>query len=404
MKTIHSIRLLPVLALAWAVLGATPPLRAASFSDYPVGDDVTPSLGQFQVVLDPAWRKIFDLIVPNSPLGSVQSTRRLRLYHRGVFTSPTLYDPTTVIGRSAPFEYGSPEEIIGALSGRPPNQAFVQSNLFLVHPTWPGPTNGVREVYTYLKSMHLTDSITTRFGFSVKAGMQAPTRPASAGVVEGHSASNDFPAKSFFNVYAVVDLPGGGLLPPIQLVNVAPLLVQQTNLTSFPPRLIYQHENSTAVPLYFNTDCVIPDPIGGTNINVTRGTLFGQLTLAGHGVGFGETEVEHLQTEIENESETNSLPVNPTPIEHVEVEDFAPDYHAAPTSLVSAGFGEDGRFHFSVNHVGAGITNYLQIRTNLGLGRWITIATNVPSTNTFNFTDSDSANGQQRFYRVTRTP
>ena len=44
------------------------------------------------------------------------------------------------------------------------------------------------------------------------------------------SSGSDFPARSFFNVYVQVDLPAGGLLPPIQFVNVDPLLVQQTKL------------------------------------------------------------------------------------------------------------------------------------------------------------------------------
>jgi hypothetical protein len=194
------------------------------------------------------------------------------------------------------------------------------------------------------------------------------------------------------------------LLPPIQLVNVDPLLVPHSSVLSFPPRLVYQHENSTAVAMYFNNDVVIPDPLSGTNINVARGTLFGQLTLAGHGVGFGQFEVESFQNEIENESETNSMPVNPTPVVKVEVEDVMPDYHAAPTTLARQQFDDRGGFRLFVEHAAVGETNYLQVRTNLNSGPWITIATNVPATNTFTITDSEAANHPQRYYRVTRTP
>jgi len=403
MKTLYTLRLVPMLAIACAMFGSPSKLRAQNFDVYPAGDDVTTSLGQFQLVLDPQWRPIFDLIIPNSPLGTVMSTKHLRLYHNGVITSPTLYDPTTMIGRSDPFVSGGPEEIFGSLAGAPSGRTLVQETQLVTRPSWAGPTNGVREVHTFLKSMHLLDSFTTRVGFSVKAGMLATNRPASAGRVEGLSPDNDFPARSFFNVYVVVDLPAGGLLPPIQLVNVEPLLVQQANLYSFPPHLIYEHENSTAVPMYFNSDTVIPDVVNGTNINVARGTLFGQLTLAGHGVGFSSVEIEAFQNEIENESQTNSMPVNPTPIPKVTVEDFAPDYHAAPTELVSGHFDDQGGFVFSVGHLGHG-TNYLQVRTNLTLGQWTTIATNVSSTNTITLRDTQTANQVQRFYRVTRTP
>ena len=395
---------LALLGLTCALLGAAQPARAFSFTNYAAGDDVTTSLGQFQIVLDPVWRRIFDVIIPNSPLGTVQSTRRLRLYHSGVITSPTLYDPNTIIGRSDPFVFGSPDDTLGNIAGREPIRALIQQGQLLVHPSWAGPTNGTRGVHTFLKTMHLTDSLTTRFGFSVKAGTLAPTRPVSAGQVEGGSPDQDFPARSFFNVFVQVDLPSGGLLPAIQLVNIDPLLVQHTNITSFPPRLIYQHENPIAVSLYFNTNCVIPDPIHGTNINVTRGTLFGQLTLAGHGVGFNPVEVEAFQVEIENESATNSMPVNPAPSTSVQVDDFAPDYHAAPMSLGSGRFDDHGGFRFSAGHLLPGNTNYLQVCTNLISGLWTTIVTNVPTTNTFTFTDPDNTPRPQRFYRVTRVP
>jgi hypothetical protein len=255
-------------------------MNAQSFSAYAEGDDVTSSLGQFQIVLDSSLVKVFNIIMTNSPLADVLVTRHIRLYHNGTLTSPTLYDPTTIIGRSDPFVSGGPEETIGALAGRAPGRTYVKDSQLIVRPTWPEPTNGAHEVHTFIKSMNLVDSFTTRVGFSVKAGMLAPTRPVCAGQVEGGGPTSDFPANSFFNVYVVVDLPSGGFLPPIQLVNVDPLLVQQTNIFSFPPRIVYQHENSSAVSMYFNNDCVITNPATGDQIQAPRGTLFGQLTLA----------------------------------------------------------------------------------------------------------------------------
>ena len=396
--------LLRLLIFCWALLGAPLPLPAQSFTSFPAGDDATTSLGQFQIVLDQAWVKTFDIIMTNSPLGNTFSTRHLRLYHHGVFTSPTLYDPATTIGRSDSFLSGAPQETLGALAGRAPGRTFIKDSQLTVRPDWAETNNGVHEIHTFIKSMHLTDLFTTRVGFSVKAGMEAPTRPVSAGQVEASNPTSDFPAKSFFNVYVQVDLPGGGVLPAIQLVNVDPLLVQQTNVFSFPPRIIYQHENSTAVSMYFNTDVVIPDPQGGTDIHVTRGTLFGQLTLAGHGVGFAQAETEAFQAEIEAESATASMPVNPLPVTSVQIEDFSPDYNAFPPTVMASHFTGDGSFVFSVSHVAPNTTNYVQVSTNVASGNWQTVATIVSTTNSFIFIDPGVRTNQQRFYRWTAVP
>ena len=386
--------------LATTTLLAPPRLPAQSFASYPVGDDVTSSLGQFQLVLEPSWRRTFDLIIPNSPLANVMVTPHKPLYRRGVFNSPTLYDPATTIGRSESFNSGSPLESYGTIAGKAPGRTYIRESQLTVRPLWSDPTNGGREVHTFIKSMNLRDSFTTRIGFAVRAGMEAPTRPVSAGQVEAGTSTSDFPARSFFNVFVQVDLPGGGVLPAIQLVNLEPLLVEQTNVTSFPPRIVYQHGNSSAVPMYFNNEVTFPDPAGGDDIHVARGTLFGQLTLAGHGVNFNQFEIEAFQMEFENEIEHGvGMPINPTPIETVQIEDFAPDYHATPPTMLASHFARDGSFVFTVGYAIADTTNYVQVSTNLNSGPWQTIATIVPTTNSFTFTDSNAAQGGQRFYR-----
>jgi len=328
-------------------------------------------------------------------------TRHTRLYHKGVLTSPTLYDPATTIGRSDSFVAGAPQETVGALAGAAPGRTYVKDSQMTVRPTWPEAPNGVHAIHTFLKSMHLTDSFTTRVGFSVKAGMLAPTRPVCAGEVEGGTPLQDFPARSFFNVYVQVDLPSGGLLPPIQLVNVDPLLVQQTNLFSFPPRLVYVHENSSAVPMYFNNDCIIHDPSAG-DISVTRGTLFGQLTLAGHGVSFSQVEIESFQAEFENEEATNNMPLTVAPLTNIVIQDFSPDYNAVPYSAAMSGnsFAANGAFVFTINNLAVNSTNYLQAATDLASGDWQTIATIVPATNTFTYVDQSAVTNRQRFYRL----
>ena len=400
----RALLLIPLLACAF--IGMPGKMAAQTFATYPAGDDVTTSMGQFQIVLDARWVRIFDTLIANSPLNNVTVTHRkgFRLYHNGVFTSPTLFDFQTKIGRSDAFTVGSPLEYAGVLAGQAPGRTYVNESQIVLHPTWPGPPSGAREVHTFLKSMNMTDQLTTHFGFSVKAGMLAPTRPVCAGQVEGGDALNDFPANSFFNVYVVVDIPGGGLLPAIQLVNVDPLLVQHTNISYFPPHVVYQHENPAAVPVYFNTNMIIHDPNTGQDIPVARGTLFGQLVLAGHGVSFSSVEVESFQNEFEDESATNTMPLTVSSITNITIVDFAPDYNAAPRSLSGGHFGSNGQFVFTIEHLTPNTTNYLQVSTDLGAGSWQTIAMIIPTTNSFTFVDPAAMNSPQRYYRLSLEP
>ena len=188
-------------------------LPAGAFQSYPAGDDSTTSLGQFQIVVDRAWVDILDAILLNSPLGQTEGLPGVFIYESGVFTSPVLFDGATTIGRSDPFVSGAPQDTAGALAGQAPGRTYLKDGQMTVRPGWADATSGLNEVHTFIKSLNLTDSISTGMGFSVRAGMQAPTRPVSAGEVEGSSPSADFPAKSFFNVFVEVDLPGGGPLP-----------------------------------------------------------------------------------------------------------------------------------------------------------------------------------------------
>ncbi len=399
---VKHLRTAAILAAA-ASLAATH-LEGQSFQSYPAGDDVTTSLGQFQVTLDPSLVKVFDAIMANSPLNNILATKHLKIYRHGVFTSPTLYDPATTIGRSDPLVSGSPLDTDGVLAGSATGRTYISDAQLTVPPAWGDAPSGVNEVHTFIKSMNLADSFTTRVGFAVKAGMQAPTRPVSAGEVQAAgNGTNDFPANSFFNVFVEVDLPGGGILPAIQLVNVDPLLVQHTNILSFPPQIIYQHGNSTAVSLYFNNDVTIPDPTGGPDIHATRGTLFGQLTLAGHGVGFGEAETEAFQNEIENESQSSSMPINSAPATTVQVEDFAPDYGALPPSLQVPHFTVEGAFVFTAANVRPNIAIYIQRAESLAAKGWITIGTNKPQASAFDFSDP-SPGISERFYRLSPSP
>jgi len=264
-------------------------------------NDITQSMGQFNIIVNP----LFQGMMSGYP-GYSGTTH--------VLTSPVLYDPNTVVGRSAPLQAGS----TGDLNGVPVGVAgvIISNAMMVVQPGGLEPA-GTREVHTMIYSMNMAD----RFGGSVaavRAGTNATVQPISAvspGEVESWSGAagamtNDFPAQSFFDVFVDVDVPAGGTFPgATNLFNSLPLLVQNTNLTSFPPQVVYIHGMSTAVPIKFSNN----------NLPYwTNGQIFGLLTLAGHGVfqtnnstGQGTTvaaATAQLQTTL---SATPPAPVEP---------------------------------------------------------------------------------------------
>jgi hypothetical protein len=296
-------RFLPILGLVVVGLNTGATLQA----QFPGrGDDVTPSLGQFNLVVDPH----FESVIKSNPAYAPYLSNKGGDLN---FTSPILFDPTTTIGRSDPLSAGSADDTAGVLAGiLAPH--LLQDDQFTVRPSFAEGPDGTREVHTFIESIHLTGNC-----FEVKAGNQAPLRPISAGEVESLSGnsgdpSRDFPASSFFDVFVEVDVPALGGFPNIQLVNVDPLLVQSESIISFPPTVVYIHGNSSAVPLYFYTE--IPA------IGIHRGDLFGQLTLAGHGVGFRVSDVAEFEAaETEAETHHGRLPLQANPIPHVNIVD-----------------------------------------------------------------------------------
>jgi len=300
--TSRRLSFLPILGLVLVGLNGT--TLQAQFPGR--GDDVTPSLGQFNLVVDPH----FETAIKNNPgYAPFLSNKGGNLN----FTSPILFDPTTTIGRSDPLSAGSADDTAGVLAGDLAPH-LLRDGQFTVRLSFAEGPDGTREVHTFIESIHLTGS-----GFEVKAGGQAPLRPLSAGEVESLSGNSgdptlDFPANSFFDVFVEVDVPALGGFPKVQLVNVDPLLVQNESITSFPPKVLYIHGNSSAVPLYFYTD--IPA------IGIHRGDLFGQLTLAGHGVGFRLSDVAEFEAaETEAEVHHGRLPLQDNPVPRVHIVD-----------------------------------------------------------------------------------
>ena len=281
------------------------------------GDDVTPSLGKFNVVVDPHYEAVLNSNPAYAPFLSNKGG------HLN-FTSPILFDPTTTIGRSDPLTAGSAADIAGVLVGiRDPH--LLRDDQLILKPSFAEGPDGTREVHTIIQSIHLMGS-----GFEVKAANDAPLRPFSVGEVESISGNSgdptqDFPASSFFDVYVEIDVPALGGFPTVALVNVDPLLVQSASITSFPPKVVYIHGNSSAVPLYFYAD--IPA------FGIHRGDLFGQLDLAGHGAGFGEADVPEFEAaEMEAEQQQGRLPLEDNPIPHVTIVDEVPPPTPTPTA------------------------------------------------------------------------
>jgi hypothetical protein len=154
--------------------------------------------------------------------------------------------------------------------------------------------------------------------------------------------------------------------------------------------------------VYFNTDVTITNVNG--NVTVPRGTLFGQLTLAGHGMSYSEADITSFETEVETAAGTSTMPLNGSPYKSVFIQDFAPNYNAVRAPQIVQCSLTNHVFGCTVLNVDVHSTNYVQTCTNWSLGSWVTISTNVPTTTSFSFTDTQAGGSQRRFYRVMVKP
>lgn len=258
--------------LAVLVLAIAPAYSQTNFPGQ--GDDTTTSLGSFKIQI----ATNFQAAVNGCP-GYDPTTQ--------IWTSPTMFDGSTLIGRSGVITDGSTADLNGVPVGSA--GTTVSENMLSAPPGWPclGATGclagpGTNEVHTEVRKLNLTAfSCTTTPGRpAVRAGTAYSTPiKISPGEVESHAAagppagSTDFPASSFFDMFVQVDLPACGTLPASTVQNNLPLIVKNNNLTSFPPKVIYLHDQSSSVPVVF---------VGG----LWAGQTFGYLVLAGHGAGF----------------------------------------------------------------------------------------------------------------------
>jgi hypothetical protein len=264
LKKEKNMRFLKACAFLVAV-GAVAAFASPAQAQFPgQGDDpAVPSLGSFRIYVAAPWRNAF--AAATYP-GYNVITFKLQ--------SPNLSGPTT-IGRSAPHLHGSPAD-----GGTPVGLAgtIIGDGNFTVQPGgFQGPA-GTREVHTQVRSLNMIGP----YGAAVRAGIDAPGRPISPGEVESHSPSgipaNDFPAESFFDIFAEVDLP---FFPSTgttaTLITTSALLVKNDPLTEFPPKVVYIHGETPPVPVVFRDN---NPPYWNKN------DLFGHLILAGHGIRF----------------------------------------------------------------------------------------------------------------------
>lgn len=264
-------------------------LMAADFSGGPTDDAAVPSMGVVKVIVAPAFQAVMagypGFFAPN------------RLY------SPVLYDANTVIGRSAPHVHGIPGSTPVGNLGTPTAYADFAN----VPTDFQNPLAPTREVFTEIRRMTL---VTMGGGVSCSnrvddpripavppgipiimagpdGGAAAPALPRSLGQVQsktpGANPANDFPARSFFDVFVEVNIPAFGSFPGAVLRNTQPMVVTNQVLTEFPPSVIYIHGATTASPIVFKTSGVLTDITGANPTPYSAGQVFGWLVLAGHG-------------------------------------------------------------------------------------------------------------------------
>ncbi len=271
--------------------------------------DVEQSAGQFTIVVNPAYASsslltMLPLPDPSNPYAASYDPSTDRL------TSGFLYDPGTQIGRSTSTTVGSSNYVGGLPVGSATGPVVANSSISAYPATYTTPATGTRMVFTQLNSMNLSGNLAAGGGsasISVTAGTAAgdPNLPASPGEVISNSGNSgnpslDFPAQSFFNVFVDVNLPVGSLTnATVGSVTGDPLIIANPAITSFPPVVLYTHSgNSTAVPILFESSA--------NAFGAPAGSVFGILTLAGHGQGYGDPATD----------ENTGLPASPQNFEN----------------------------------------------------------------------------------------
>jgi hypothetical protein len=109
------------------------------------------------------------------------------------------------------------------------------------------------------------------------------------------------------------------------------LIVENTNLTSFPPTVVYIHGQSAAVPVYFKAD----GPPGTWH----AGDLFGTVILAGHGVQFNCNDAQNGPLSLLGQvfGPNNDKPGAPVALDYFYGTNVVPPAQSSYTSVFNAG-------------------------------------------------------------------
>jgi hypothetical protein len=284
----------------------------------PQGNDNTNSLASFKIQIMPRFVNLFSHPnPPNPPIvcpGFDPTTN--------ILSGPQMFDQQTVIGRSMsiPGGDGSSADLGGVPVGQPFQSiqvSNVSESMLIPPPGFPcsgvsGCTSGpgTHEVHTEVESLHLMGSgAAVRAGqwYNSSSGPSWPPAKISPGEVESQSGPGgtlDFPASSFFDVFAQVDMPAcpafTNAFPGGTLYNLMPLVVKNNQVNSFPPTVVYLHDASSIVPILF-----LNDKPGFWQ----KDDILGYFLLVGHGVGVSPSDFNTFMTGQSNAS----CPIGPPP-------------------------------------------------------------------------------------------
>jgi hypothetical protein len=252
---------------------AAVPLCAQNFPAK--GDDTVGSFGAFWILIEPAYQPMF------AGCPAYNATTH-------VLTSGNLYEPVTVIGRSASIKENSP----GDNNGVPVGSANVMvKDAGMVTPAGFTPiAANSNEVHTEMHRLMLATwpPVPPANQARVRAGVcynsttcsspPPPNRISRGEVVSNNAtpgAAPDFPARSYFNVFAQIDIPACGGFPGATVFNGKPLIVYTPSIPNFPPTgVVYTHDSSSAVGVKFVAN----------GSKWKKNERLGCVILAGHGV------------------------------------------------------------------------------------------------------------------------
>lgn len=262
-------------------------------------DESTTSLGQFIIMINPAFQPYFTG-VPGYDSAS------------GLLISPLLYDANTIIGLSQTYTDGAAPASLQVGTTGTVNGVNVTAVTETPANT-PAQPGGFPSGNDAISTAILNAQLEGPGGVQVNIGSSYPAAGLSSGMPDlgevesqncnpGAAPCNDFPAQSFFDVFADLTLPGLGTFS-----NTAPLVVQSTLPTpgALPPKVLYTHGQSSSVGIFADTN-------EGPGNSILMGDQIGTFVLTGHGVSFQNTPQdqslfgEDLEAEIAADNQLNS--------------------------------------------------------------------------------------------------